>query len=71
MQITHRIARFARFLSSEDGAVTVDWVVLAAAIVGLGVGVAGLVDSNVDTVLVETQSDLDAAANNTVTLTNN
>lgn len=27
------------FLRSEDGAVTVDWVVLTAAIVGLGVGV--------------------------------
>lgn len=30
-------AYFDRFLSSEDGAVTVDWVVLTAAIVGLGV----------------------------------
>mgnify|MGYP001301696324 CR=1 FL=1 len=29
------------FLKSDDGAVTVDWVVLTAAIVGLGV-VAGL-----------------------------
>ncbi len=26
-----------KFLASEDGAVTVDWVVLTAAIVGLGV----------------------------------
>ena len=71
MQITHHIARIARFLLSEDGAVTVDWVVLAAAIVGLAVGAAGLVNDNVDTVLVETQSDLDAAANNTVTLVDN
>ena len=29
----------AQFLFQEDGAVTVDWVVLTAAIVGLGVSV--------------------------------
>jgi hypothetical protein len=28
-----------KYLSDEDGAVTVDWVVLTAAIVGLGVAV--------------------------------
>lgn len=27
-----------KFATSEDGAVTVDWVVLTAAVVGLGVG---------------------------------
>jgi hypothetical protein len=27
------------FATSEDGAVTVDWVVLTAAIVGIGIGV--------------------------------
>ena len=31
--------RISRFRTSEDGAVTVDWVVLTAAIVGLGVAV--------------------------------
>ena len=30
-------ARITNFLGSEDGAVTVDWVVLTAAIVGMGV----------------------------------
>jgi Flp pilus assembly pilin Flp len=30
---------FKRFEKDEDGAVTVDWVVLTAAIVGLGVAV--------------------------------
>ncbi len=30
-----------RFLNDENGAVTVDWVVLTAAIVGLGVAVIG------------------------------
>jgi Flp pilus assembly pilin Flp len=29
----------ARFAKNEDGAVTVDWVVLTAAIVGLGIAV--------------------------------
>jgi len=30
---------FTNFLADEDGAVTVDWVVLTAAIVGLGIAV--------------------------------
>lgn len=34
---------YARFMKAEDGAVTVDWVVLTAAIVGLGVAVIGTV----------------------------
>jgi len=38
-------APFAGFLKSEDGAVTVDWVVLTAAIVGLGVAVIGSVSN--------------------------
>ncbi|MBT0955974.1 hypothetical protein IV417_01125 [Alphaproteobacteria bacterium KMM 3653] len=33
------------FLSNEDGAVTVDWVVLTAAIVGLAVGVIALISA--------------------------
>ena len=31
--------RFLDYLRKEDGAVTVDWVVLTAAIVGLGIAV--------------------------------
>ena len=34
---------FVEFLKSEDGAVTVDWVVLTAAIIGLGLVVIGSV----------------------------
>lgn len=30
---------FTTFLDSEDGAVTVDWVVMTAAVVGLGFGI--------------------------------
>lgn len=32
---------FKTFANDESGAVTVDWVVLTAAIVGLGIGVIG------------------------------
>jgi Flp pilus assembly pilin Flp len=44
-----------KFLADEDGAVTVDWVVLTAAIVGLGIAVltsvsngAEIMASNID-----------------------
>ena len=37
------------FLSSESGAVTVDWVVLTAALVGLGIAVMGVVSTGVQT----------------------
>ncbi|ABV92873.1 hypothetical protein Dshi_1132 [Dinoroseobacter shibae DFL 12 = DSM 16493] len=35
------------FRSEEDGAVTVDWVVLTAAIVGLGIAVYGVVSGGI------------------------
>lgn len=34
---------FTRFFKDEDGAVTVDWVVLTAAIVGIGIAVISTV----------------------------
>ncbi|MBM7068213.1 Flp family type IVb pilin [Actibacterium sp. 188UL27-1] len=36
------IKTVTKFLKDEDGAVTVDWVVLTAAIVGLGIAVVGI-----------------------------
>ncbi len=37
----------ARFARAEDGAVTVDWVVLTAAVIGLGLAVlAAITDSS-------------------------
>ena len=36
------------FRNDEDGAVTVDWVVLTAAIVGLGVAAVATVEGGVD-----------------------
>jgi Flp pilus assembly pilin Flp len=38
------------FRNDEDGAVTVDWVVLTAAIVALGLAVGGSVATNTKTV---------------------
>lgn len=39
-----------KFCSLEDGAITVDWVVLTAAIVGLGTGVILTVGTGTDSV---------------------
>ena len=39
---------FQHFLQSENGAVTVDWVVLTAAIVGLGLAVMAVVSGGVE-----------------------
>ena len=35
--------RFERFQDDEDGAITVDWVVLTAALIAIALAVAGLV----------------------------
>lgn len=42
--------KFAAFRTDEDGAVTVDWVVLTAAIVGLGIAVLGSITAGTKTV---------------------
>ena len=45
-----KLFKFAKnFARDEDGAVTVDWVVLTAAIVGLGIAVITSVSSGVNT----------------------
>jgi len=36
------IRNFSNFMTCEDGAVTVDWVVLTAAVVGLGLLAVGV-----------------------------
>ena len=41
---------FQRFLFSETGAVTVDWVVLTAACIGLGFGVVTVIASSEENV---------------------
>lgn len=46
-----------KFLKEEDGAVTVDWVVLTAAIVGLGIAVLASVETGLTgtVAVIETQ----------------
>ncbi|MEP3026294.1 MAG: pilus assembly protein [Pseudoruegeria sp.] len=44
------INKIAQFKNDEDGAVTVDWVVLTAALVGLGIAVLSTVATGVDNV---------------------
>ena len=49
------------FHAEEDGAVTVDWVVLTAAIVGLGIAVVTTVSGGLSTAASSIVSDLDSA----------
>ena len=52
-----------KFKQDEDGAVTVDWVVLTAAIVGLGIAVIAAVRGGVNTLGTEISSTLTEGAN--------
>ena len=47
-----------KFLADESGAVTVDWVVLTAAIVGLGIAVMATVTSSVSNVAADIGGDM-------------
>lgn len=51
--------------NDEAGAVTVDWVVLTAAIVGIGVAAVAAVSGGVNNVGNSIQTKLNNAANNT------
>jgi len=48
------------FIKNEDGAVTVDWVVLTAAIVGLGIAVLTSVSGGTTTLAGKISSNLAA-----------
>lgn len=52
---------FQEFISSEDGAVTVDWVVLTAAIIGLGLVVMLLIAGGTTNVSTGVGASLSAA----------
>lgn len=52
------IETFKNFASNESGAVTVDWVVLTAAIVGLGIAVVASVRGGVTTLGTNIQTSL-------------
>ena len=49
------------FIASESGAVTVDWVVLTAALVGLGLAVMAVVTTGIEDLTGEIQAELAAA----------
>jgi Flp pilus assembly pilin Flp len=50
-----------RFLNDESGAVTVDWVVLTAAIVGLGIAVIAAIATSIGNVTQAADADLQQA----------
>ncbi len=52
---------FKNFRSSEDGAVTVDWVVLTAAIVGLGIAVIMAVGPGINSAASDIAAELQGA----------
>ena len=47
------------FCNDEDGAVTVDWVVLTAAVVGLGIAVAGSIQGGAEEMAKDIATELD------------
>ena len=57
------IRSFKTFLAAEHGAVTVDWVVLTAAIVGLGIAVLAAVSDEMANVAGGIGDDMAAQLN--------
>jgi Flp pilus assembly pilin Flp len=51
---------FKKFLSDESGAVTVDWVVLTAALVGLGLAVMSVISTGLEDLSGDIQTQLQA-----------
>ena len=49
---------FKNFRKDEDGAVTVDWVVLTAAVVGLGVAGISIVDGGISSLATNINTGL-------------
>lgn len=60
------IKLFRTFRNDTSGAVTVDWVVLTAAIVGLTIGVGSTVASGVGGVTDSIETDLVRASDNAI-----
>ena len=50
---------FQKFLSDDSGAVTVDWVVLTAALVGLGLAVMSVVSTGLEDLSGDIQTQLE------------
>ncbi len=47
-----------QFTTSEDGSVTVDWVILTAAIAGLGIGIISAIELTMSDVSDEMNADM-------------
>ena len=58
-----------RFQKNEDGAVTVDWVVLTAAVVGLGLVVMAAIRPQIETLSGEIATRIDQATPSATTTT--
>ncbi|MFO6462978.1 pilus assembly protein [Jannaschia sp. KMU-145] len=56
------LSSLATFARAEHGAVTVDWVVLTAALVGLGLAVLGVVSSGVQDISSDLDTQLQATS---------
>ncbi len=57
------------FIASESGAVTVDWVVLTAALVGLGLAVMTVVSSGVEQLSTDIDEELSTMGTKSYTFT--
>lgn len=55
------MTKFSAFLNDESGAVTVDWVVLTAAIVGLGLVVFTFIQPAISTLASDIGEEIDLA----------
>ncbi|HAW48243.1 MAG: Flp family type IVb pilin [Roseovarius sp.] len=57
---------FKNFSKDEDGAVTVDWVVLTAAVVGLGIAGVATIQTGIGTAATTISTDIGTNADNTL-----
>jgi len=57
-QATHRFAK------DESGAVTVDWVVLTAALVGIGVTIMSTIQAGIEDAATDIRNELTSAIGN-------
>lgn len=61
---------FANFAKDESGAVTVDWVVLTAAIVGIAIAVLTVIAGGINTAANAINTELETGANGPATSIN-
>lgn len=54
------------FVRDDSGAVTVDWVVLAGAVVALAIGVVATVETGLETAAGNVETQLGAAVSSTI-----